>query len=128
MIGKRIKEARQAIGVSAEEVAAFLGVSPATVYRYESGKIAKVPLKYAIPLSDFLKVSPAFLMGFDVEMHESSDEIRELRNDIAHTAPPDIVVPDNVMFVKAYEVMPYEDRVALTEIFDRAFRKLKEKE
>ena len=41
MIGDRIKEARQALGYSAEQVAAFLGVSPATVYRYENGDISK---------------------------------------------------------------------------------------
>jgi len=61
-------------------------------------------------------------------MHESSEELRDHRNEFAHTVPPEIVVPDNEMFVKAYEVMSYDDRVALTEIFDRAFRKLKEKE
>ena len=38
MIGDRIKQARIALGYSAEQVAAFLDVSPATVYRYENGK------------------------------------------------------------------------------------------
>ena len=43
MIGDRIKEARLALGYSAEQVAAFLQVSPATVYRYENGDISKLP-------------------------------------------------------------------------------------
>lgn len=64
MIGDRIKEARQKLGYSAEQVAAFLGVSPATVYRYENGDISKLPSKFIKPLADYLCVSPSYLMGW----------------------------------------------------------------
>lgn len=64
MIGERIKSARLAIGYSAEQVAAFLGVSPATVYRYENGDISKLPSKFIKPLADYLCVSPSYLMGW----------------------------------------------------------------
>ena len=72
MIGQRIKEARLAIGYSAEQVASFLNVSPATVYRYENGDISKLPAKFIRPLADFLCTSPAFLMGWDSD--SSADE------------------------------------------------------
>lgn len=62
MIGDRIKQARIKLGYSAEQVAAFLGVSPATVYRYENGDISKLPSKHIKPLAEFLCVSPAYLM------------------------------------------------------------------
>ena len=62
MIGDRIKNARLKLGYSAEQVAAHLGVSPATVYRYENGDIAKLPSKHIKPLAKFLCVSPAYLM------------------------------------------------------------------
>ena len=65
MIGQRIKEARQALGYSAEQVASFLNVAPATVYRYENGDISKLPAKFIRPLADYLCVSPAYLMGWD---------------------------------------------------------------
>ena len=64
MIGQRIKEARMALGYSAEQVAAFLNVSPATVYRYENGDISKLPSQFIKPLAEFLCVSPSWLMGW----------------------------------------------------------------
>ena len=59
-VGERIKARRKEIGLSAEQVAKELGVSPATVYRYESNDImnmridklepiAKALHKYSIP-------------------------------------------------------------------------------
>lgn len=64
MIGERIKNARIALGLSAEQVAAFLGVSPATIYRYENGDISKLPSKFIKPLAEYLCVSPSYLMGW----------------------------------------------------------------
>ena len=64
MIGERIKEARLALGYSAEQVAAFLHVSPATIYRYENGDISKRPSKFIKPLAEFLCVTPSYLMGW----------------------------------------------------------------
>ena len=62
MIGDRIKQARTALGYSAEQVAAFLGVSPATIYRYENGDISKLPSKFIRPLAEYLCVTPQWLM------------------------------------------------------------------
>ena len=39
--GQRMKHRRKSIGLSAERVAEILGVSPATIYRYENGDIEK---------------------------------------------------------------------------------------
>ena len=38
-IGERIKKRRKELGLSAEQIAEKLGVSPATIYRYESNDI-----------------------------------------------------------------------------------------
>lgn len=65
MIGEKIKELRQASGISAEQIADFLKVSPATVYRYENGDISKMPAKFIKPLADYLSSTPAILMGWD---------------------------------------------------------------
>ena len=65
MIGERIKEARLALGFSAEQVADFLGISPATVYRYENGDISKLPAKLIRPLAEYLCITPAYLMGWE---------------------------------------------------------------
>jgi transcriptional regulator with XRE-family HTH domain len=69
VIGERIKDARIALGYSAEQVADFLKISPATVYRYENGDISKLPAKFIKPLADFLCVTPAYIMGWDNPDH-----------------------------------------------------------
>lgn len=78
MIGDKIKELRVSLGYSAEQVAAFLGVSPATIYRYENGDISKMPAKFVKPLADFLSTSPSELMGWtnieQASLSLSSDE------------------------------------------------------
>lgn len=67
MLGDRLKSCRILLGYSAEQVAEKLGVSPATMYRYENGDIAKMPAKYIEPLSIILSTTPAYLMGWSDE-------------------------------------------------------------
>lgn len=64
-IYERIKQRRKELGLSAETVAEALGVSRATVYRYESSDIEKVPASVLTPLAEILETTPAFLMGWD---------------------------------------------------------------
>ena len=63
--GERLKERRKQLGLSAEYVAERLGVSPATIYRYEKGDIEKMPGNILEPISRILNTSPAYLMGWD---------------------------------------------------------------
>ena len=63
--GQRIKNRRKSIGLSAEQLADFLGCSPATIYRYENGDIEKVPGDRLGTIAKALQTTPAFLMGWD---------------------------------------------------------------
>lgn len=63
-IYERIKLRRKELNLTADDVAAALGVSRATVYRYESADIEKLPTQIIVPLADVLKCSPAWLMGW----------------------------------------------------------------
>ena len=60
-----MKERRKELGLSAEYVAEKLGVSPATIYRYEKGEIEKMPGNILEPISQILRTTPAYLMGWD---------------------------------------------------------------
>lgn len=62
--GERIKARRKELDLSAEYVADCLGVSAATIYRYEKGDIEKMPTDIIIPLSKVLHTSPMYLMGW----------------------------------------------------------------
>ncbi|WP_371722181.1 helix-turn-helix domain-containing protein, partial [Neglectibacter sp. X4] len=53
-IGKRIKARRKELGLSAEEVAERMGVSAATVYRYESNYISNMGVDKLTPIATAL--------------------------------------------------------------------------
>lgn len=62
--GRRIKERRTALGLSADQLAEMIGKNRATIYRYESDEIENFPLPVIDPLADALQTSPAYLMGW----------------------------------------------------------------
>jgi len=64
-VGERIKERRQYLGMSADELADKLGKNRATIYRYESAEIENLPLNILEPLAKALDVTPSYLMGWD---------------------------------------------------------------
>lgn len=65
-IGERIKRRREALGLSADQVAEKIGKNRATVYRYESNDIKNFPIEILTPLAEVLHTTPAYLMGWDV--------------------------------------------------------------
>lgn len=64
-IGSRIRNKRQELGLTVDELASKLGKNRATVYRYESDDIENFPISVITPLAEVLKTSPAYLMGWD---------------------------------------------------------------
>lgn len=68
--GQRIKERRTQLEMSADDIAALLGVSRSTIFRYENGHIEKVPANVLEKLADILKTTPAYLMGWQDECAE----------------------------------------------------------
>lgn len=63
-VGKNIKARRKQLGMNAETLAEMLGVSPSTIYRYESGEIEKVDSAKLIPIAEALRTTPGYLMGW----------------------------------------------------------------
>lgn len=72
--GDKIKARRKELGISAETLAAHLGVHPSTIYRYEKGDIEKCPIDILAPIAAVLNTTPANLMGWD----ESEDPLHRL--------------------------------------------------
>ena len=70
-VGERIKSRRKEIGLSAEQVAKELGVSPATVYRYESNDIMNMRIDKLEPIAKALRTTPAYLMGWEDDKKEN---------------------------------------------------------
>lgn len=61
-VGERIKEVRKATGVTQEELAEILGVSHATVGRYEHGE-TDITVKRMWKIADALGCSMCYLLG-----------------------------------------------------------------
>lgn len=64
-VGERIRKRRKELGMSAEQVADIMGVSPATIYRYESADIMNMRIDKLEPIASALHTSPAYLMGWE---------------------------------------------------------------
>ena len=62
-IGNRLKELREARGLTLEQVGAYVGVNKATVQRYEIGNI-DIKRNVAIKLAECLGISPSYIMGW----------------------------------------------------------------
>lgn len=83
---ERIKARRKELGLSADNVANALGVSRATIYRYESADIEKLPTTIIEPLAKILQCSIAYLMGWEENINiygeNFQDIIRKRRLDL----------------------------------------------
>lgn len=60
-----LKARRLRLGLTLEDVAAKVGVSAATISRWESGDIANMRRDRIAALSSALQISPAVIMGWD---------------------------------------------------------------
>lgn len=73
-MNEKIKTRREELGLTLQEVGEYIGVSKATVQRYESGEIKNLKQETIVKLCEVLKVSPAYLMGWE-DMPKQQKEI-----------------------------------------------------
>ena len=64
-VNERIKQRRQQLGLNVNDIAEALGISRATLYRYESHEIEKLPISIIEPLAVTLGMTPTELMGWE---------------------------------------------------------------
>jgi len=77
-IGQRIKQRRKQLNMSADDVASLLKISRSTVFRYENGRIRKVPAGILEKLAEILLTTPAYLIGsHDYYIDNTAQDIRQ---------------------------------------------------
>lgn len=64
-IGDFIQKRRKALGLSADDLAVKIGKNRATIYRYESSYIEKLPSDVLVPLAEALHITPGDLIMKD---------------------------------------------------------------
>lgn len=86
-----IKSRRSALGLTLDDIARHVGVSGATVSRWESGDIENIRRDKIAKLAEVLHVTPAYLMGWQNAFGEQDLGLTAI--DIAQwlNAPKDIV-------------------------------------
>lgn len=63
--GDKIRIAREAKGLTQEELGAVCGVSKQTIYKYEQGIITNIPSDKVELICSELDISPVYLMGWE---------------------------------------------------------------
>ena len=84
--GKKIKERRLQLGLSAEDLAARVDISPATIYRYESGQIDGLPINKLLSICKVLDASPMDFIDWDEHKRQHEQEMKnidEMFNDLS---------------------------------------------
>lgn len=69
-----IKQRRKELNLTQKEVANCVGVSEATVSRWESGDIANMGRDKIALLSKVLNISPSIIAGYDEDISSYSDD------------------------------------------------------
>jgi transcriptional regulator with XRE-family HTH domain len=98
-IGHRLKAFRLGSGLSAEDIAAKLGISRTALYRFEKGEVAKI--ETLEKLAELLQVSVPTLLGVGVEYIASAVSYFERMRQIEETAEHIIVLAGPISYVLA---------------------------
>lgn len=118
-IGERIRELRKEKGISVDKLAEIIGKDRATIYRYESNDIEKMPTSVLEPLATALGTTPAHLMGWDDTPPTTEDTIVKLLKAQYH------LNEDDIRFIKDYNNMSSAEREALRTAIE-AIKKIKD--
>lgn len=92
-IRKRIRERREALGLSYQNLADLTGMSKSTLQRYETGDIGNLPLDKLKILASALDCSPAYIMGWD--------DLDERVHEVYPEWLPDMTIPEAIAKQKA---------------------------
>ena len=75
-VHERIKNRRKQLGLSVDTVAEALGISRATVYRYEAAEIEKIPFDTLQAFAKILQTSVRYLIGQTDDIHGADHQIQ----------------------------------------------------
>ena len=118
-IGERIKQLRKEKGISVDKLAEIIGKDRATIYRYESSDIEKMPTSVLEPLATALGTTPSYLMGWDDTPPTTEDTIVKLLKAQYH------LNDDDIRFIMDYIKLAPNEREALRTAIE-AIKKIKD--
>lgn len=104
-----VKKRREQLNLTMEELGNKVGVSKATVQRWESGEIKNVRRDKITKLADALETSPAYLMGWDDE-HDDSKQVSNMIFSDPQEAMLFIIKNPIMMAYGGYDIQKMSDK------------------
>lgn len=126
-IGDRIKSRRNELNMTLEEVGNKVGVTRATIQRYENGTISNIPSDKIELISKALDITPAYIMGWDEpqtieEAPKLTEEekilIKNYKN--SNTRGKKIILDTSKNISKAYPYISRQEMIAYLQDFQIA--------
>lgn len=87
-IGKRIQEIRTDRGLTQEDVAKIVGVTPQTIYKYEKEIVTNIPLERLYKIAEALQTTVPYLQGYindpsiqNIDLNKIVERAKELKEE-----------------------------------------------
>jgi transcriptional regulator with XRE-family HTH domain len=112
-IGAKIKAARQAKGMTQEELGGILGVQKSAIAKYESGRVVNIKRSTLKKISDVLDIPP-FELIFD-EGHQRMQKKNDILSDIILKLNEDMEL---LSMVETLSTLGFEKREAVKSVLN----------
>lgn len=98
LMAQRIKQRREQLGMTQEELAELLGLQKSAIAKYEKGRVINIKRSTIANMAEIFHCNPSYIMGWD---EETLDEIRY-----------DLMADSEAQQEKIYELMKncFDDR------------------
>lgn len=124
-IGEKIRFLRNKNNLSQEELAKALNTTKQAIYKYENGIVTNIPIDKIETLSNVLRTTPGYLMGWEENTTPTEGELDEDEKiwlDLYHRISED----SRNMLVKlvdAFDNLPAEERKFLLSVIELKLKK-----
>lgn len=103
-IGARIKQRREQLGYTQDELGDILGLKKSSISRYESGDVKSLDVDSAVRFAKALKCDPVWLSGWkDADMIVENDVIDEIIKGL-HRQPKLMSIVEKALKMKEKEI------------------------
>lgn len=105
--GKKIHEARKNAGLTLEELGKLVGVSKATIKRYETGEITNIPSDRIEAIAKATGVSESFIMGWEHLKKENAEFHASILKDARL-----------LELIRKYSLLPEDKKILVENLID----------
>lgn len=117
-LATRIKERRQALGLTQEELAQKVGLQKSAIAKYENGRVENIKRSMIAKMSDALQCKPSYLMGFDEDEVNIESEMMDTAYEKGKVLGEAFKDPDQIHLLKTYQNLSSDNQGKLIQFAD----------